>query len=115
MVKITPNQLRLIKSFDNPHTRISIVTGPAGSGKTNWICKTAQKLYRQKRIDKVVITRPIVSVDEDIVYLPGTIDDKLYPWLIPITDYLDDIPLYEQVSLGMLRGRTFKDSFIMEL
>ena len=115
MFKITSNQLKLIKAFDDWNTRIVLLTGPAGSGKTMWMCKTAQKMYNKNRIDKLVITRPTVSGDEEIGFLPGSIGDKMKPWMAPIYDYIhsDDPIEIEEVPLGFMRGRTFNRTFII--
>lgn len=107
---ISNNQLKLVKSFDNQFTRIVFVTGPAGSGKTRWACKTALKNMKKKNLKRVIITRPTITVDEDLGYLPGDINEKIKPWLIPMTDYLH---IYETIPLGFMRGRTFDDSFIV--
>ena len=91
----TINQLKILKAFDDPYKKILIVTGPAGSGKTKWICTTAVKSITNKQIDKIVITRPTVSVDEDIGYIPGDINDKMSHWMVPVNDYLDDMYYYD--------------------
>lgn len=115
MFEITTNQLKLIKSFDDGVTRVVLLTGPAGSGKTMWMCKTAQKLYNKKKISKLVITRPTVSVDEEIGFLPGSIEEKMSPWMTPIYDYIHEMSTIEieEVPLGFMRGRTFNNTFII--
>lgn len=113
--KPTPNQLKIIKSFENPLTRISIATGPAGSGKTHWMCESAKIALRKNKIKKVILTRPMVTVeDEQMGYLPGDIYDKMDPWMLPMMDFLKHEKIeYEYCPLGFIRGRTFKDSFII--
>lgn len=113
MNKLTSNQIKLVRSFDNPFTKVVFVTGPAGTGKTHWMCKTALKMKQQNRIEKLVITRPTVSVDEELGYLPGTMNEKMEPWLLPMNEYLDFTKKIENVPLGYMRGRTFNDTFII--
>jgi phosphate starvation-inducible PhoH-like protein len=114
-MKATPNQMKILKSFDDPYKKIVIVTGPAGSGKTNWLCKTAAKCITTKKLDKIVITRPTVGVDENLGFLPGDIDEKMSPWMIPVNEYLSNIMYYdiEVCPIGIMRGRTFKNSFVI--
>jgi len=56
------------------------ILGPAGTGKTYVTATYAADLYTTKEIDKIVITRPHVTVGKDIGYLPGTLEEKTYPW-----------------------------------
>jgi phosphate starvation-inducible PhoH-like protein len=77
------------------------------------------------KYDKLIITRPNVSVDEDLGYLPGDVQGKMYPWLIPIYDQiikfsdkktLDNYLMLNTIEiapLGFLRGRTFDNSIII--
>lgn len=114
-MKATPNQMKILKSFDDPYKKIVIVTGPAGSGKTHWLCKTASKCITTKQLDKIVITRPTVGVDENLGYLPGDLDEKMSPWMIPVNEYLTNIQYYDikVCPIGLMRGRTFNNSFII--
>ena len=57
-----------------------LVLGPAGTGKTYVTATYAADLYTLKEVDKIVITRPHVSVGKDIGFLPGTLEEKTYPW-----------------------------------
>ena len=87
--------------------------------------QVAIKLFRDKTVDKIVITRPVVSVDEDIGFLPGTLEEKMGPWTIPIIDVFkmyyctNDIRsmLYEGIieiaPIAYMRGRTFKKAMIV--
>ena len=113
--KPTGNQLKIIKSFENPLTRISIVTGPAGAGKTHWMCESAKIALRKNRIKRVILTRPMVTVQhEQMGYLPGDIYDKMDPWMLSLMEFLKQEKIqYEYCPLGFIRGRTFKDSFII--
>jgi phosphate starvation-inducible PhoH-like protein len=99
--------------------------GPAGTGKTLLAVQVAVKLFKEGVIDKIIVTRPAVSVDEDLGFLPGTLEQKMAPWTRPIFDVLreyftaKDIEgmiqegIIEIAPLAYMRGRTFKNSFIL--
>jgi len=65
-----------------------LVLGPAGTGKTYVTATYAADLYTLKEIDKIVITRPHVAVGKDIGFLPGSLEEKTYPWALPVLDVL---------------------------
>ena len=99
--------------------------GPAGTGKTLLAVQVAVKLFKQGDIDKIIVTRPAVSVDEDLGFLPGTLEQKMAPWTRPIFDVLREYfnareiegmieeGIIEIAPLAYMRGRTFKQSFIL--
>ena len=99
--------------------------GPAGTGKTLIAVQVAVKLFKQGSIDKIIITRPAVSVDEDLGFLPGTLEQKMAPWTRPIFDVLREYFNAREISgmidegiieispLAYMRGRTFKKAFIL--
>mgnify|MGYP000598529499 FL=1 len=99
--------------------------GPAGTGKTLIAVLTAIKLFKEGAIDKIIVTRPAVSVDEDLGFLPGTLEQKMAPWTRPIFDVLREYftareiegmieeGVIEIAPLAYMRGRTFKRSFII--
>lgn len=116
------NYLDLLK---NPKKHIIFAIGPAGTGKTMIGVQMAIKQLKEGVIDKIVVTRPAVSVDEEHGFLPGTLNQKMEPWTRPIFDVfyeyyhprevasmLDDGVL-EISPLAYMRGRTFKNSFIV--
>jgi phosphate starvation-inducible PhoH-like protein len=121
----TFNQETYVNYLNNYETKIIIVSGPAGSGKTLFACQKAITALKSKEINKIVITRPIVTVDEDIGFLPGNIKKKMEPWTKPIFDIfletyskteLDNLlnqEIIEICPLAFMRGRTFKDAFII--
>ena len=121
----TANQEDYVNSLNNYNTKILIATGPAGSGKTLFACQKAITEMNSGGINKIIVTRPVVSVDEEIGFLPGNIIKKMDPWTRPIFDiFLEhyskmelDLMLMngkiEICPLAFMRGRTFKHSFII--
>lgn len=99
--------------------------GPAGTGKTMLACQTAVKSFLDKDVDKIIVTRPAVSTDEDLGFLPGTLEEKMAPWTRPIFDVLREYFYAKEIEgmiaegiieispLAYMRGRTFKNSFII--
>lgn len=127
-VSIVPRNLaqeNYIEILKNPKKYIVFAIGPAGTGKTMLAVQMAIKMYKEGSISKIVVTRPAVSVDEEHGFLPGTLNQKMEPWVMPILDVfkeyyhpkeiaelLDDGVL-EIAPLAMMRGRTFKNAFII--
>jgi phosphate starvation-inducible PhoH-like protein len=99
--------------------------GPAGTGKTLIAVMAAVKAFKEGEVDKIVVTRPAVSVDEDLGFLPGTLEQKMAPWTRPIFDVLREYfnakeiegmieeGIIEIAPLAYMRGRTFKRSYII--
>jgi phosphate starvation-inducible PhoH-like protein len=99
--------------------------GPAGTGKTLLACQVAVKLFKAGTVDKIIVTRPAVSADEDLGFLPGTLEQKMAPWTRPIFDVLREYfnakeiegmieeGIIEIAPLAYMRGRTINDSFII--
>lgn len=112
-------------SLHNFEIPIVLCTGPAGTGKTMIACNEAISLLKSKKINKIIITRPLVTVEENIGYLPGNIEDKLYPFMIPIYDYFLEYYTKEQINalinngrleiapLGFMRGRSFSNAIVI--
>lgn len=101
------------------------ILGPAGTGKTYVTATYASDLYTLKDIDKIVITRPHVAVGKELGFLPGTLEEKTYPWALPVLDVLEkhlgkgtvDTAIkngnIEMAPLAMMRGRSFEKAFII--
>ncbi len=115
-----------VKSLQNPLIPYVVGVGPAGTGKTYLAVLAAIQMLRDGSIDKVIITRPTVtSGDEDYGYLPGTLTEKLSPWVIPIIDVFKKFYAIQQVErmienevieiapFGFMRGRTLENAFII--
>ena len=121
----TENQKKYIELLNNNGEFVITVIGPAGTGKTYLACLTAINKLKENKIDKIIITRPVISVEEEIGFLPGNIEKKMEPWTKPIFDvFLDFYTKFEinnmlsngkiEISpLGFMRGRTFTNSFII--
>lgn len=121
---LEPLQMKYKKLLKNKYP-IVICTGPAGSGKTMIACMEAIYLLKEEKIKKIVITRPIVAVEEDLGFLPGTLEEKTHPYMIPIYDYFMEHYTKDQINiliktgkleiapLAFMRGRTFKDCYIL--
>lgn len=99
--------------------------GPAGTGKTMLACYAAIQGLNDESFSKIILTRPAVSVEEDIGYLPGTLEEKMDPWTRPIMDIFAEFYTQTQIAsmikekvieicpLAFMRGRTFKNAFIV--
>jgi phosphate starvation-inducible protein PhoH len=105
--------------------KIVVATGPAGTGKTLFATEYGVKNFLLGTYEKLIFTRPSVSVDEDLGYLPGTLEEKMAPWVRPIYDILYNFMSPKDVTalmeekiieispLGYMRGRTFKNCWIV--
>ena len=122
----TTNQEIYVKHLNDPGTKILFAVGPAGTGKTMLACNQAIKELKSGNIQKIIITRPVVPVEEEeIGFLPGNINKKMDPWTRPIFDIFYEFyqkkdveaMLYNNVieisPLAFMRGRTFKHAYII--
>lgn len=127
-VKISPrnfNQDDLLGYLEDHDINIVFAVGPAGTGKTLISTLAGLRLLKSNKINKFVVTRPAVSVDEQHGFLPGTLVEKMAPWTRPIFDLFEEYYSPEQIEfmvndnklevapLAYMRGRTFKDSWII--
>lgn len=104
---------------------ITFCQGVAGSGKTHIAIGMALEYLIEDKVEKIVITRPVVEAGERLGYLPGTAEEKLHPYLLPLFDeinYFLQMQHYsklkvgrklEVVPLGLMRGRSFHNAFIV--
>ncbi len=112
-------------SIYNPNNDLIICNGPAGCGKTSIACDYSIQNIKNKNFDKIIITRPTVTIQENLGHLPGTINEKMYPWTLPIFDVFNEYFSKDEVEsmvksgiieispLGFIQGRTFKNSVIV--
>jgi phosphate starvation-inducible PhoH-like protein len=119
----TLNQKRYVDAIDN-HTIVFCI-GPAGTGKTYLAMAKAVKALQAKEVNRIILTRPAVEAGERLGFLPGTLYEKIDPYLRPLYDALhdmldpDSIPrlmaqgTIEVAPLAYMRGRTLNDSFII--
>jgi phosphate starvation-inducible PhoH-like protein len=119
------HQMEYVAALKNRNKKIVLCTGPAGTGKTLFSTEYGVRQFLTGEIEKLIFTRPSVSVDEDLGFLPGTLEDKMAPWIRPIYDILYsflsptevkslmDEKLIEIAPLGYMRGRTFKNAWIV--
>lgn len=119
----TLNQKRYVDAIDK-HT-IVFGIGPAGTGKTYLAMAKAVQALQSKQVSRIILTRPAVEAGERLGFLPGTLFDKIDPYLRPLYDALhdmldpDSIPrlmaagTIEVAPLAYMRGRTLNDAFII--
>ena len=119
----TLNQKRYVDAIDT--NTIVFGIGPAGTGKTYLAVAKAVQALQAKRVNRIVLTRPAVEAGEKLGFLPGTLSEKIDPYLRPLYDALhdmidpDSIPrlitsgTIEVAPLAYMRGRTLNDAFII--
>ena len=116
MLPKTPNQVLLMKKLLDMRKPITVVVGPAGWGQTLFACHVAAHRASLNKLNKIIVTRPTVSVDEDLGFLPGKIEHKMEPWLKPMFEIFEKERVHKMVEIvpmSFMRGRTFKNSFII--
>ncbi|MFI3269025.1 MAG: PhoH family protein [Rikenellaceae bacterium] len=119
----TPNQQRLVELYEKHDLLFAV--GPAGSGKTYTAIALAVKSLKERRIKRIILTRPAVEAGEKLGFLPGDMKEKLDPYLQPLYDALNDmIPAAKlqkymeegtvQIApLAYMRGRTLDSAFVI--
>ena len=119
----TANQKRYVDAIED-HT-ITFGIGPAGTGKTYLAMAKAVSALQAKKVNRIVLTRPAVEAGEHLGFLPGTLNEKIDPYLRPLFDALHDmidietIPrmmqsgIIEVAPLAFMRGRTLNNAFII--
>jgi len=119
----TANQKRYVEAISE--NSITFGVGPAGTGKTYLAMAKAIAALQNKEVNRIILTRPAVEAGEKLGFLPGTLQEKIDPYLRPLFDALHDmidqesIPrlmqagIIEIAPLAYMRGRTLNDSFII--
>jgi phosphate starvation-inducible PhoH-like protein len=128
-IEIVPrsrNQERLVLALQSADQHIVVTAGPAGTGKTFLAMLAAVKAFRAGEVERIVLTRPAVGVeDEKHGFLPGDLNQKMDPWVRPLTDILREYyrqpdiqamieeQTIEIAPLAFMRGRTLKNAYIV--
>lgn len=149
MITYLPKQIKIVRSFSSFHNKftkfdaksdgqtlykkslfdkkidIVVCNGPPGSGKTSLACDYAINMLKNNNCKKIILTRPTVTIEENLGFLPGGINEKMNPWTKPFFDIFleyiskNDLDSYikeniiEICPLGFIQGRTFKDAIII--
>lgn len=126
LIPKTINQEKYILSLLDENNDIVVGTGPAGTGKTYLAMLAAIKALKSGECKKIVLTRPMVEVeDEKIGFLPGDINQKMDPWMLPLYDVFHEFysvadvtsmierKVIEIAPLAFMRGRSLKNAFII--
>ncbi len=120
---ITPGQLEYLKAIRSHD--LTFCTGPAGTGKTYLAVASAVNMLKNSQIRRLVLVRPAVEAGEKLGFLPGSMQDKVNPYLRPLLDALHDMMDFDQIQhfmasdvieiipLAFMRGRTLNDSLII--
>lgn len=117
----TVNQQKMVEEIEKNDMLFAV--GPAGSGKTYTAVALAVKYLREKRVKRIILTRPAVEAGENLGFLPGDMKEKLDPYLQPLYDALRDMlgegklndyiehHIIEIAPLAFMRGRTLENAF----
>ena len=117
------NQRRLIEAIDQHN--LVVAAGPAGTGKTYIAIAKAVEALEQNKVSRIILSRPAVEAGESLGYLPGTMEDKLAPYLRPLYDALTERlggrrlksllaeNVIEIAPVAFMRGRTLNNAFIV--
>jgi phosphate starvation-inducible protein PhoH and related proteins len=121
----TPNQGRYIDLLEQTGLGLVFGVGPAGTGKTLLAVAQGARLLSMRAVDRLVITRPAVEAGERLGFLPGDLEDKVDPYMLPIWDALRDslgarnLERYreqaqiEVAPIAFMRGRTLRNAFVI--
>lgn len=123
LVARSTSQKKYIKAIKD--NSVVFAHGPAGSGKTHVAAGVASYMLKTNAIERICICRPVVGAGKDIGYLPGSMEEKVGPYLTPLFDefnyYIEKAKIKQLISegkieivpLNMMRGRTFNNSFVI--
>jgi phosphate starvation-inducible PhoH-like protein len=124
---LSPRTFTQRKYLDLLYSSVPVVvgTGPAGTGKTLLACHAGSKALLNNQVQRIILTRPAVSVDEQHGFLPGNLNKKMEPWTRPMFDALyryfspkkvNDMVYDQQIEicpLAYMRGRTFSNAWVI--
>ena len=118
-----PTQQYLLECIDN--NSITVAIGPAGTGKTYCTGMKVSQLYLKGQFEKIILSRANVSVGRTLGFFPGSVEQKMKPWLMPMTEvlkqglgqgrfaYLEQKGIVEVQPIETIRGRSYNNSLIM--
>ena len=121
VISKSKKQKEYVKSLKN--NQITMSLGPAGTGKTYLAVAVALSMLLEKKVERIILSRPAVEAGERLGFLPGDMKDKIDPYLRPLYDSLYDLLDYDKIQrkiesgaieiapLAFMRGRTLKNSF----
>jgi phosphate starvation-inducible PhoH-like protein len=124
-LRLTVNQKHYISELKDPLRSLIVCTGPAGTGKTAFACRVGVEQLKSRDVEQLVITKPLVTVGDDVGYLPGNMRSKMSPWLESYLDIfkehysmnqIEDMMKKEVIKLAPLaycRGNTYTNSFVI--
>ena len=119
----TVNQIKIVEAFEN--NDIVFAIGPAGTGKTYTGIAIAVKALKDKKVKKIILTRPAIEAGESLGYLPGDMKEKVDPYMQPLYDALKEMITIEKLDdymhrgiieiapLAYMRGRTLDNAFVL--
>ena len=119
----TAGQVAYVNAIES-HT-ITFAIGPAGTGKTYLAVAKAVRAFQDRQVRRIILTRPVVEAGENLGFLPGTLNEKVDPYLRPLYDALSDMLGADQLKrymddgtievapLAYMRGRTLNDAFVI--
>ena len=118
-IKPTENQELLVRSIIE--NQLSVIEGPAGSGKTLWSLITSINQLKQGNFEQILLTRPLVSVGKEFPSLPGNVDEKIQPYMLTFFEYLKelingDLKLRSKIlirPLELMRGHTYHNTILI--
>jgi len=118
-----PTQQYLLECIEN--TSITVAIGPAGTGKTYCTGMKVSQLFLKGQYDKIILSRANVSVGRTLGFFPGSVEEKMKPWLMPMTDvlkqglghgrfeYMEQKEMIEVQPIETIRGRSYNNSLVM--
>lgn len=122
---ITLNEEQKAAKAEVLSNTVTLLKGQAGSGKTLLACQIALDMFFNRETEKIIITRPVVAAADDIGYLPGSMREKMDPWLAPIyanlymlynKEHIDKMVTNQDIEIlpfAFVRGRTFVNSVVI--